>query len=285
MVNVIKATGERETFSEEKLRNSIKRAGIPHEIENQVAAHVISKLYENIPTSEIYNHIIEFLGTSSHPYSKSKYSLKQAIMALGPTGYPFEDFFAEVVKTQGYTTQTRLILNGKCVSHEIDVLAKKAENQIIVEAKFHNMPGTKTDIHVAMYTKARFDDIKDKNNISNVWLVTNTKATVDAISYCECTGVKIVSWSYPAADSLRDMIEKSRIMPITMLTTLSQSQKQTLLNQHKVLCKDIQSDPQTLNQLNLPDNKREEVLEEIKYLISNGSNFSDQSSQTISVNQ
>lgn len=274
MVNVIKATGEKEPFSEQKVRSSIKRAGIPPEIENQVAAHVISKLYENIPTSEIYHHIIEFLGTSSYPYSKSKYSLKKSIMDLGPTGYPFEDYFADILKTQGFKTQTRAILTGKCIAHEIDVIAEKNGKKIMIEAKFHNMPGTKTDVHVALYTKARFDDVKEKNNFLEGWLVTNTKISLDAINYCLCAGLKIISWNQPENESLRDIVEKANLLPITILTTLSQNQKQVILNSHVVLCRDILDAPDHLSILNLPEDKDKEVLEEVKYLLGTNSNSS-----------
>ena len=270
MVQVIKATGEVEEFSEEKVRSSIKRAGISHELENQVAAHVISRLYENIPTSEIYHHIIEFLGTSSHPYTKARYSLKQAIMALGPTGYPFEDFFADILQTKGYKTQTRQTLLGKCITHEIDVVAQNDAplEKIMVEAKFHNMPGTKTDVHVALYTKARFDDIKEKNGFNAGWLVTNTKISSDAINYCECSGIKIVSWNHPEQNGLRDLVEKLNLMPVTILTTLSQTQKQILLDCHVILCKDISASPEHLTILNLTEEKEKEVLEEVDFLVN-----------------
>ena len=46
-------------------------------------------------------------------------------MDLGPTGYPFEDYVAEILKTEGYQTQVRQVLEGNCVSHEIDVIAQK----------------------------------------------------------------------------------------------------------------------------------------------------------------
>ena len=40
MVNVIKADGKIEPFNEEKLKDSIKRAGIPPQIQDQVLNHV-----------------------------------------------------------------------------------------------------------------------------------------------------------------------------------------------------------------------------------------------------
>lgn len=265
MINVVKATGEKEEFSEKKLLQSIKRAGIPDQIQEQVTAHIKSKLYEGIKTSEIYNHIVEFLGKSTQPHTRIKYSLKQAIMALGPTGYPFEDFVAEILKTQGYKTQVRTILQGKCISHEIDVVAEKNKERIMVEAKFHNLPGTKTNIHVALYTKARFNDVVEKNNLNLALIITNTKVTMDAISYALCMGMKIISWDYPEGNSLRDMIEKSGLTPITALTTLSQSQIQKLLENNFVLCKDVCKNPEALKLLGLPEDKLQNILQEAAF--------------------
>lgn len=266
MANVIKATGEIEPFNEEKLRSSIRRAGIPKELEDQVTSHITSKLHDNMPTFEIYRHIREFLDSSSSPYAGSKYSLKQAIMTLGPTGYPFEDFFADILKNQGYSTQTRIITAGKCISHEIDIIAEKAGKKIMVEAKYHNVPGIKTDVHAALYTKARFDDVKEKNGFTEVWLVTNTKVSLDAINYSFCSGVKIISWNYPEKESLRDMIENVNLAPVTMLSTLSGSQKQKLLLNHIVLCKDIYSNQNSVAELGLSEAQKNNLMQEAKFL-------------------
>lgn len=263
---VIKATGAKEDFSEEKLLNSIRRAGISGDLQSQALADVKSKLYENIPTSEIYRHVTDFLAHSPNPYGKAKYSLKQAIMELGPTGYPFEDFIAEIFKTKGYSTKIRSILAGKCITHEIDVIAEKDGKRTMIEAKFHNMPGTKTDVHVALYTKARFDDIKENNNLHQVWLVTNTKITSDAISYAYCSGMSVVSWDYPAGKSLRDLIEESNLSPITSLISLSQSQKQQLLKKGIVFSKNIIDNQNSLYELHLPQEKVQSIIEEAKFL-------------------
>lgn len=266
MVTVVKATGEKESFSEEKVRVSIQRAGIPEELQKQVLTHIKNKLYDDIPTSEIYRHITEFLGQSQNPYTKARYSLKQAIMDLGPTGYPFEDFVGEILKAGGYQTQVRVILAGKCVTHEIDVVAKKETNKVIIEAKFHNMPGIKTGIHEALYTKARFNDIVEKNDFNQVWLVTNTKISQDAITYGVCMGMKIVSWNYPEGESLRDLIENARLHPITALTTLSQSQQQKLLENHIVLCKNICQNPDLLDQFGIKNEEKKATLSEAQFV-------------------
>lgn len=266
MPNVLKASGQKELFSEDKLRLSIQRAGIPRTLVENVVIHVKSKLYENIPTSEIYKHIIEFLSNSPHPFSISRYGLKQAIMDLGPTGYPFEDYISEILRMEGYETKVRQTLQGKCVNHEIDVVAEKDGIKAMIECKFHNSPGIRSQIHVSLYTRARFDDVKSKNNLSEAWLVTNTKITSDALSYGLCSNMKIISWDYPEKGSFRDLIEKHNLHPITMLTSLSSSQKQSLLENHIILAKTICKNPSSLDFLGLPKDKKDLVLSECRFL-------------------
>ena len=266
MVTVVKATGQKEPFSEIKVRNSIRRAGIPQEIQEQVLAHIKTKIYENIHTSEIYKHIIEFLETSPQPFNKTKYTLKQAIMDLGPTGYPFEDYVAEILKTEGYQTQVRQVLQGKCVSHEADVIAEKDGQKILIEAKFHNSPGTRSDVHVSLYTKARLDDLKDNYNFTQAWIVTNTKVTADGVEYALCNRMKIIGWNYPETGSLRDLVEKAKLYPITALQALSQSQKQLLLLHGIILCKNVCVNPNLIKILDLPKDREEKVISELNFL-------------------
>lgn len=266
MPYILKATGEKEQFDEDKVRLSIQRAGIPKELVENVVIHVKSKLYDHIPTREIYKHITEFLGNSSHPFSRTRYSLKQAIMDLGPTGYPFEDYISEMLKIQGYKTMVRQILHGSCINHEIDIVAEKNNVRSMIESKFHNSPGTRSQVHVSLYIKARFDDIKEKNNLSEVWLVTNTKITPDALRFAICSSMKVISWDYPQHNSFRDLIEEYKLHPITMLTSISSAQKQLLLENHVVLAKDVCKNPSALDILGLPEDKKNPILSECQFV-------------------
>lgn len=266
MVYVLKANGEREEFRDEKVLNSIKRAGVPENVQLQVLSEIKGSLFENIPTSVIYNKILDSLGKSPQPYAKAKYSLKQAIMMLGPTGYPFEDFVAKILEADGYKTQTRQILMGHCVNHEIDVLAEKDGRKIIIEAKFHNSLGVRTDLHVALYTKARFDDLKLKHNLNEAWIITNTKVTTEAITYAKCRDMKVIGWSYPDGGSLRDLIEKSKLHPITLLTTLSPAQKLMLLENHVVTCKYLKEHQTYLQLLHLSKEQQDQLFAELAFI-------------------
>lgn len=262
MPTVIKADGTRESFDESKLLASIKRAGIPSNLHQEVLVHIKKNLYENIPTYEIYKHIEEYFSTSKDEYARSKYSLKKAIMELGPTGFPFEAYIAEILKAEGFKTEVGQHLYGRCVAHEVDVVAEKDKHKIMVECKFHNRPGTKSDLHVSLYTNARFQDLKDKHGFSQAMLVTNTKISSDGLSYANCENVRVLSWSYPEGESLRDLIEKHKLYPITSLAFLSFSQKQELLSKKIILVKQICENQSCLNLANIPKDRVNKVLEE-----------------------
>lgn len=263
---VLKADGTSEPFSEEKVIHSIQRAGIPKELQDKVLAHVKSRVHDKITTFEIYHHITEFLSHSPQPYTTGKYSLKQSLMLLGPSGYPFEDYVSELLKHLGYTTEVRQLLTGHCVTHEIDVVAEKNGVRAAIEAKFHNDPGNRSDLHVSLYTKARFDDIKEKHNLQETWIVTNTKATTDAITFAECSEMKIISWGYPDKGSLRDLIEQFNLYPITAVTALSLGQKKSLLDKHIVTCVQLKESPEVLQELFLNKDQVKKVKEELAFL-------------------
>ncbi|HET9946707.1 MAG TPA: hypothetical protein VFQ63_01455, partial [Patescibacteria group bacterium] len=130
-------------------------------------------------------------------------------------------------------------------------------------------PGIKTDVHVGLYTWARFEDCKEKNGFTIPWLITNTKETEDVIAYALCVGMQVMSWSYPENGSLRDLVEKYHLYPITTLTTLSSSHHQQLLSAGITLCSDIVKNPTAVDILSLPEDKKQQILQEAKSVCMN----------------
>lgn len=268
---VIKASGEKEFFNEEKVRLSIRRAGIEPHLEEELIEQIYRRLYPNITTREIYNQILDFLDKSAYPEGKTRYSLKRAIMSLGPSGYPFEKFLAQVLASRGFKTQTGLILKGACVDHEVDIVVQKEKELYPMECKYHNHPGVKTDIKTALYVKARFDDLKAGETdgrfgglkFTQAWLATNTKFTTQVVKYGRCAGVRLLSWDYPPNGSLREWVEAAQLYPITCLFSLSQSQKKNLLEQGIVLCRDLLlAKEEVFRQLGWSDHQVQKVLNE-----------------------
>jgi hypothetical protein len=238
MVKVRKADGTLQDYSEEKVRNALKRAGADEELINHITEHIKNELHEGITTEQIYSHIFAMLkGKSSHLVAR--YNLKSAIMELGPSGYPFEQFVGGILKEKGYSVKVGTTVPGECVYHEIDVIAEKEGKRVMIECKFHNSPGTKSKIQTILYTYARFMDVSMHHEFQEAWLVTNTKVTSEVIDYAKCKGLTVIAWDYPNESSLRKMIEDSNLHPITAVENLSQARKLELISQGIVFAKDL----------------------------------------------
>lgn len=270
-VSVLKSDGNVERFSAHKVRRAIARAGIPTALTDQVLSHVRSGLYSNIPTHEIHSAIVEFLS-DSYPQGVVKFNLKLAIMKLGPSGFPFERYVAELLKHYGYETEVDAYLLGHCVRHEVDVLAIKDSRTYFVECKYHNHSGIRSDIKTALYVFARGEDLQEERNGDvqkyEPWLFTNTKFTGDAINYAQCRSMRLTGWGYPEKGNLQDMIEEKKCYPITALSTLSLTHIQRLLKDNIVMVHDLERNPDTLLHLDMSYINRHEVQNEIKLLIS-----------------
>ncbi|GAB4027920.1 MAG: hypothetical protein Fur0011_7040 [Candidatus Microgenomates bacterium] len=229
---VTKFDGTREVYNEEKIKSSATRVGVPANMQDEMINSIRSRLYDGIATSEIYSLIQDYLHSSSRPYLAMKYNLKVALAELGPSGYPFEKYVALLLAEQGYETVTNQIIPGDCVTHEVDVLAKKDGITYYIEAKFHKSPNQRTDVRVALYIKARYDDLAKGMAHKNTkpWIITNTRFSTDAIKYAECQGIKLTSWGYPKNQGIMDIIESTRLHPVTMIEGLTKEDKIRLMN-------------------------------------------------------
>lgn len=274
-VEVIKHSGERVKFSIEKLKNSLKKSGAQEDVVEQIASNVRDELYQGITTNEIYNRAFALLKKKKHGFA-SKYKLKKAIYELGPTGFPFEKFIGSLLFHSGYVVETGQILQGKCVTHEVDVVAKKNNEHIVAECKFHGDEGRNCNVKIPLYIHSRYKDIlsfyeeKHAKDIPNQgWVVTNTRFTQDALDYGTCVGLYLLSWDFPKENGIKDRIDRLGLYPVTVSTLLSQREKQFLISRDVVLCKQLINDDFYLDHLGISEKRKERILEEIKLLCKN----------------
>ena len=268
-MHVTKADGEQEPFDPAKLEHSLAYAGASTTMRARVLAHVIHELKPNMTTEEIYRHAFDILRREESVPVAARYSIKRAVFALGPSGFPFEQFLAEVLRAHGWKTQTGVALNGRCAPHEVDVYAEKNGKRIGIEAKFHNDAAGKTDIKDALYVHARYQDLhatpEASSYVDEGWLVTNTRFTRNAIRYAQCSGLTLIGWDYPRDRGLFKLIEEARVHPLTCLTTLSEGEKRRLLDKRIVLCKHV-STPHLLQEYGIKPDKIPHILDEAKQL-------------------
>lgn len=265
-----KSSGEGEKFSISKLHNSLQKSGADQASIKKIINVVRDELYQGISTKEIYNRAFALLKKDKAIYA-SKYKLKRALYELGPTGFPFEKFIGALLEYSGYTVDVGFFLQGKCVTHEVDVVAKKGEEYIVAECKFHSDRSRKCDVKVPLYIHSRYQDIltnykNSKNCPTAGWVVTNTQFTKDALIYGKCIGLHLLSWDYPFENGIKDRIDRLRLYPVTVSTLLTIREKQFLISRDVVLMKQLIKDKFYLDHLGISEKRKEKIFKEINML-------------------
>lgn len=268
-IYVTKMMGEKVPFDEKRFKNSLKRSNADTAIINEVVQNIKNKLYDGIPTREIYRLAFAMLKRKSGT-SASRYKLKRAILELGPSGFPFEKYISELLKFRDYKTKVGEIVKGNCVNHEIDIIADKEDRHLIIECKFHSDQRRFCDVKIPLYVHSRFKDVEselkkqkefqNKNILGG--LVTNTRFSGDALQYGQCMGMFMLSWDYPADKSLKSIIDRSGLHPVTSLLTLTMDEKNQLLTRGIVLCKTLAEDPSVLKDIHISPNRIQRIIEE-----------------------
>ncbi len=275
-VSIIKSNGSTELFEQEKLENSLKRAGAAPDVIADIVDEIEGGLQDGMSTADIYAKAFAILRKYHQP-TAVKYSIRRALFDLGPDGFPFEKFVARIFKLWGYEADTDQIVPGACVPHEVDVVAWNDTELVMAEAKFHNIIGMKSDLKVALYVKARYDDIADstlsyggkerKLSSDGHFLITNTKFTDMAVKYAACNNIRLIAWNYPAKDNLHDLIEQNGLHPVTALTSITNQEKRDLIGRGILTCIDLIGAPAILTQVGIKGDAAERVLTEAQAVV------------------
>lgn len=266
-IQIIKSNGDIELFDENKLIYSLQKARASHEEIVYVLEKIKSNLRPNMSTEDLYALAFKTLNSiQKHNPNAVRYGLKRSVMNLGPTGFPFETFVARIFKEMGYSTITGTMVQGKCIEHEIDIIAYNKDEVICIEAKFHNEAHLKSDTKVALYVKARFDDLLEQTvtinqkdiPIKKGMLVTNTTFTDTAHNYVDCVGTfELLSWTRPKEKNLMDYIEEYNVYPVTVVPGLHRKELEYLISQNILTCNELKNNLHLLDNLGIRKNKKE----------------------------
>jgi len=259
---IIKSDGRTEPFSLEKYKRSLQRASVSQRHIKEVIKKIKPFLKKGMTTQQLYKKTFSLLRGLERACA-SRYSLKEALRLLGPSGFPFEILISTLLQLQGYKTKRDEFLNGKCIRHEFDVLAYKNGRCTMVECKFHNKVGTKSDVKTVLYMKARFDDVAAvTKKLGDCLIATNTQFTSQAIKYGDCVGIKLLAWAYPKNNGIEKLIERSSLYPITVLTHLKKSDRQKLLDAEVIFCTDLLANKLMLKNKGLTEKNINDILKE-----------------------
>lgn len=272
-MKIVKHSGNIVDYNPSKLEQSLMKSGASQRVVKTILEAIEKEIYEGISTKQIYKMAFGLLKKVSNS-NAARYNLKEAIRLLGPAGFFFEKYIALLFSSENYQAVTNFILQGKCVSHEIDVLVKKDSTIAMIECKFHMGKDANSDVKVPMYILSRFNDLKDNRHtiftrndtVSKCWIVTNNRFTTDAIAFAKCSKLSLLSWNYPENDNLKTKNDTNYLYPITCLTTLSLAEKDKLLFLDLILVKELINNSESLEKIGLSSNRIKNVLKEASEL-------------------
>ncbi len=245
MVEIVKTTGQKESFERAKFCDSLRKAGAPNDLTEEICTKVEKEVLPGMSTTQIFRKASKYLMRKNLPVG-IRYNVKRGVELLGPAGFLFEQFVEALMRAEGYeNTAHDQMIRGECVEHEIDVVAEKGGQRYIVEIKYHNQSAIKTPIEVVMYADARREDIaraeaKQGRNVKhNLLLVTNTKFSGNAVAYARCRGIALIGWQYPKERCLEDIIREHVLYPTTVLPSVDRGAREALSRHGMMLVRDL----------------------------------------------
>jgi len=269
---VIKANGKKEKFNFSKIVRTGIRAGVPKIDAEKIAKAVEEEAYDGITTKEVLDMILAALDEKRVGYA-SKYDLKGAIMRLGPSGFPFEKLVAEMFERLGYSAVTDVIVRGRCVPHEVDVIAEKEGMRAMIECKYRNFPGVYIGLQKALYVWARYEDLQAGHKMKKCekfdvpYLICNTRFSEQAMQYASCIGLKLKGWNYPPRESISDILTKNKIYPVTVLRSVNARTLQLLSDARMMLCDDLIE--KKLIKTGISRNRAKRIMNEVAGVLEN----------------
>jgi hypothetical protein len=277
-IRVVKADGSMEEFQPRKILRTMRSAGASDEAAKTVLKEIEGVAYDGITTREILKRVKALLQ-KEELHTAMRYDLKGAMMRMGPAGFAFETFISEILSNYRYKTKLRSILQGRCVQHEVDVIAERtsgAARRCLIECKYHNMAGLSVELKDVLYTYARFLDLNEGSKIGKgerfdeVWLVSNTRPSHDAAKYASCRGMKLLCWRCPKGRGLEEMIAEKKLYPVTILRSVDRMTLNNLFLAGLMLAKDLVT--HNMNYLKektkLSEEKLRKLVSEAKELMS-----------------
>lgn len=220
------------------------RMGATKAIAESIAEEIEAIVHDGIETKKILQII--FRKVRKHtPSTKHQIDLRKALSLLNPVP-DFELFVQNLLSEHGYTVTPNQIIRGRCVEHEVDAIARKDGETLIVEVKHHFSYHTPTSLDVGRISRAVFEDVTEGfklgfNNlkVDRPMIICNTKLSEHAKRYAHCRGIYHIGWSSPLNHDLQTMIEEKQLYPITYQRRLNLVNRKKLVSSGIILLKQL----------------------------------------------
>jgi len=233
MVTVVKWDGRTEDFDSQKLIRTLTRMGAPQKVAEEVADKIAQQVRDGMTTKKLYEMAVKALE-SHQEIVEFRRDMKQGLARIG-TGLQFEAYVRLLLEAYGYEVSGNLVLQGACVTHEIDGIAEKDGEVIYLEVKHHSVLERYTPFEVTLSAKAKWDDLRagceqglNDCEFNRVLIVTNTRLTKHAEQYANCVGIEHLGWNTPRGHGIDWFIEHKKLYPVTILRSVTTKERNSL---------------------------------------------------------
>jgi Holliday junction resolvase-like predicted endonuclease len=241
---VTKYDGTKQPFSKQKIVKTCIRMGATPEQAKEIADQIENKLYNGIPTRRILQMIYNRLKKHK-PKMKLQTDLRRSLSLLR-SAPDFERYVQLLLKEHGYDVMPNQIIQGRCVTHEVDAIATKNNKTCFVEVKHHFKYHTPTSLDVSRIARAVYEDVTEgytlgKNNlkIDYAMIVCNTKLSEHAKKYANCRNIQHIAWSTATNQDLQTLIETKKLYPVTFLKQVNTNTRDRLTANGIVMLKQL----------------------------------------------
>ncbi len=237
----------------------------------EISKEVESQIYDGIKTKKVLDIAFGLLRERK-PSAVHMRDLKTALGAMIPMP-DFEEYVRILFRAKGYKVAPNRVIQGFCVTHEIDGILEKDGETIYLEVKNHSNPHTPTLFNVTLAAKAKWDDIQKgyengRNDISfdKVLIVCNTRLTKHAENYAKCIGIEHVGWNSPLGNGIESIISETHLYPVTMLKKLTKNEHEKISEAGIVILNQlIEND---LTHLKIKKKRKMELADEARMILA-----------------
>ncbi len=271
---ITKADGTRQLFDRRKVINTCFRLGADGEAAETIAKKVESRVYDGISTKKILQMVFRYLRKYRSAV-RHQIDLREAISLLRPKP-DFERFVRILLEEQGYKVTPNQIVQGRCVEHEIDAIARRNDETLLVEVKHHFNHHAYTGLDVPRLARATFEDLTEGYNLgltpikfTGALIVCNTKFSEHASRYARCRGINHIGWRAPQDQGLEKIIEEKDLYPITLLRDLSREERKKIADRGILLLKHlvVQDIRKLSEKTKIPQKRLQELIEKSSLLL------------------
>lgn len=221
---VIKFDGRKERFNKNKIIRTCVNAGVKRDEATAISEKIAKRMSNGIHTEDIYRMIIDEISAKQ----SRLFQLREAIAKLDSQS--FEIYVKRILESNGYKCEWNKLFDGKCIQHQVDIVAEKAGKKYIVECKHHRNQHRYLGLGIALQVQARLEDILDKGHACEAWLVTNTKFSEHAKVYSDKKGISLTGWKYKDGLALDRLIHGGKVYPVTLLDASNDIRRKLLAN-------------------------------------------------------